>query len=118
LIGTQDLIGTWSATHISIQSCISNGVALPPDTGICKSTYWIYPDSIKICINEILRSSCGRIPLPICIPLAKQWTTRHDTLFVYPGDLPNDTVRYVLSRYSMGEIIFSSDRSIDTCTRQ
>jgi len=117
----QDLIGIWSATHVSVESCVMNGVVLAPDTGMYKSTYWIYPDSIAICIRQIVRSPCGTIPLPICIPLANRWITRHDTLFVFPGDLPgtaNDTARYALSRYSTGEIIFSSDRSVDTCSKE
>jgi hypothetical protein len=117
----QDLIGTWSVTHTSFESCMMNGVSLPPDTVKDKSTYWIYPDSIAICIRQVVRSSCGLIPLPICVPIAKQWTTRHDTLFVYPGNPPGtqgDTARYALSRYGTGEIIFSGNRSVDTCSKE
>ena len=120
-IQRQDLIGIWSASYVTVESCVANGVVLAPDTAVYKSTYWIYPDSIGICIRQIVRSPCGTIPLPVCIPFMQRWTTRHDTLLVYPGDLSgtaNDTARYALSRYSTGEIIFSSDKSVDTCSKE
>jgi hypothetical protein len=119
-IQPQELIGTWSATHVSVERCVMNGDTLPPDTGVYKSTYWIYPDSIQICLRQIEQSPCGIIPLPICIPVGKQWTTEHDTLFVNPfsSGTSISPAKFGLSRYASGRIIFSSERSIDTCSRE
>lgn len=122
LIQPQELIGTWKVTHTYVSSCIANGDTLPPDTGIDESTYDVFQDSIKICIKQIVRSPCGRVPLPICFPIPHRWLLENDTLLVFPMETSSaslgDTAKYAVSRYAHTMIIFSSGRSIDTCSRQ
>ena len=118
-IQASELIGNWTTTHLSMARCIMNGDTLAPDTLKVQSNYWIAQDSIITQVNQIIRSPCGLIPLPIVIPVVAQWNTRHDTLFVYPvrdstGKL-QDTACYTLTRLTTGKIIFSSKEAVDTC---
>lgn len=121
-IQPQELVGTWKTSHTYVSSCIMNGDTLAPDTGIDESTYDVLPDSIKICIKQTVKSPCGRIPLPICPPIYRQWRLMDDTLFVFSiSDAAGaliDTEKYVIERLSSDRIIFSSKRSIDICRKQ
>jgi hypothetical protein len=115
-----DLVGTWVAVHKTVGQCLADTAGtFIVDTALTTVTYEISQDSIQICCNHSLGTGClnpPSLPGPIIPCVFGPWSLDNNTILIHSTFY--GILKYSVSRYLDDKMIFHSDTSYDTCSRQ